>query len=116
MDQEINIKFLLKLFLIPSIAGIIFGIISIGISNITSNIISASLIIGVEFLFTASVFILFMKLTEKINIIILYTAIGSGSGLTWRSIVGSHYSFFIPTVVGGILAGIWAYTKEEYNK
>ncbi len=114
MGIESNLKRLIKLFVVPFISGLIFGVISMGPGNFSPNMISASLVVGSEFLFTVWLFNHFMELTQRIHQVTLFAAVGSGSGVTWWSIVQPPWSVIFAIIAGGILAGFWAYVQEGY--
>ncbi len=114
MGIESNLLTLIKLFVIPLIAGVIFGLVSMGPGNFSSNIISASLVVGFEFLVAVWVFNHFMPTARRTHQAVLFAAVGAGSGITWWSVVQPPWSPFIAIGIGGLLAGLWAHLQDGY--
>ncbi len=112
MSTRSSLQALVKLFVFPLIAGVVFGLISMGPGNFSSKIISASLLVGLDFLVVVWVFNHFVDTARRTHQMILFAAVGAGSGITWWGVVQPSWSPFIAIGVGGLLAGLWAYLKK----
>jgi len=104
---------LLKLFIFPTIVGIIISIFSMGMESISLNVIEACIFAGVEFMFVIAVIMKF-TFTGPIRgkaLAVLYGAAGMSAGITWRAFARPSWSVVIAAATGCILALAWVYTE-----
>ena len=114
VDDEIKKK-LVKSFIIPFLASIVFGLLTMGLTKFSLKVITASLAAGVEFMFTVSIFTLFMEPARGATLIILYAVAGFLAGMIWSQIACPPWSVFITGSVGGVLSVLWIYTGGAYR-
>ena len=114
MNYVPSTKILLKMFLIPFIVGAVIGLISMGLSGFSIRIVTASLFLGFGFVLTITVLVHVVGPLGRVNLIILYVAVGSGLGIEWWVIVRPPWSLIIAASIGGVLSGLWAYTEKGF--
>jgi hypothetical protein len=103
-------KYLIKLFIIPSIVSMILGFLFLGSENFSFKAVIASIALGFDFIFTISIFDMFMGPARGSALIILYAAAGFIAGMTWSQIACPPWSTLITGGVGCILSLAYIYT------
>jgi hypothetical protein len=116
MNQVPRLKVLLKMFLMPFLAGIAIGLISMGLSGFSPKIVTASLVSGAEFALTIAAFFFVNGPLRGANLIVLFAAVGSGSGVFWWAFVRPPWPLIIAVGIGGVLSGLWAYMEGEITE
>ena len=103
-------KSLIKLFIIPSIVSMILGLLFLGYNDFFFKVAIASISLGFDFIFTISIFDVFMGPARGSALIILYAAAGFIAGMTWSQIACPPWSILITGGIGCILSLVWLYT------
>ena len=116
MNNWPKLNLLLRIFLFPFITGIMFGLLSIGLSNFSLKIVSASFCVGFEFVFVIFIFRFFIEPAHGKTLVLFFAAAGISSGIIWWQIACPPWSVFIIGAVGGILAVLWFYIDGSIRR
>lgn len=108
IDDETK-KLLIKLFIIPFVASSVFGLLSIGPSDFSFKVVTASFCVGFEFVFVIFIFRFFIEAAHGNTLVIFFAVAGISSGIIWWQIACPPWSVIIIGAVGGILAVLWFY-------
>jgi hypothetical protein len=104
---------LLKIFLFPTVAGMVVGLSGMGFRTL-SRVVETSLGCGFDFMFVVTLFALFAGPIRGKSLVVLYGAAGVVAGVTWWTLACPPWSVLIVAATGGALGITWAYTGGGY--